>query len=80
MGDEMQKLLDAEDFENLQLQGDSLKKINRRKFEEEIILVDENNINELHKNFLNDNEDLSFRDMRLIKRVFDFIKKYYKEE
>lgn len=66
MGNEFQ---DAIDHDNLEEARNNL-----RQFKKEILIADNKRLDELHMRFLENNEDLSFKDMRLIRRVFDFLK------
>ena len=66
MGNELQRVID---HHNLEVARNNLKQ-----FKKEIVLADNKRLEELYKEFLENNEDLSFKDMRLIGRVFDFLK------
>lgn len=66
MGNEIQDMIDHDRLEE-----------HRHKlmqFKKEIELADNKRLDELHMKFLENNEDLSFKDMRLIRRVFEFLK------
>ena len=66
MGDELQEMIDHDRLEE-----------HRQKligFKREIELADNKRLDELHMKFLDENEDLSFKDIRLVRRVFDFLK------
>lgn len=77
MTNEMQKLLDKEDNENIELQGKKLNKIkskiNKRQFEKEIIMADNKKLDQIHADFENDNK-LSFEESLLVQKVFAYIK------
>ena len=66
MGNELQDMIDHDKLEE-----------HRQKlihFKEEIELADNKRLDELHMRFLDENEDLSFKETRLVRRVFDFLK------
>jgi len=67
MGNKFQEAIDHDNLEEA--------RNNLRQFKEEIIMAENKRLDELHMRFLEDNEELSFKDMRLIRRVFDFLKK-----
>lgn len=66
MGNEIQDMIDHDRLD------EHRHKLNE--FKKEIILADNKKLDELHMKFLENNEDLSFKDMRLVRRVFEFLK------
>ena len=79
MGTEMQKLLDKE---RLEVHRRRLNKFTSEKYEwqREIREVDEKNIDDLHTKFISENNDLSFDDVRIVRYIFEWIKKELKKE
>lgn len=66
MGNEMQDIVDHDSLEE--------HRHNLMQFKKEIELADNKRLDELHMKFLENNEDLSFKEIRLVRRVFDFLK------
>ena len=66
MGNEIQEIIDHDRLEE--------HRHNLIGFKREIELADNKRLDELHMKFLDENEDLSFREIRLVRRVFDFLK------
>ena len=66
MGNEIQDMIDHDILEE--------HRHNLIGFKREIKLADNKRLDELHMRFLDENEDLSFKEIRLVRRVFDFLK------
>ena len=66
MGNELQDMIDHDRLEE--------HRHNLIGFKREIELADNKRLDELHMRFLDENEDLSFKETRLVRRVFDFLK------
>ena len=75
MGNEFQQLLDHDNLEvarkNL---NDFTGKINKKRYIRGIEEVDEQNINEAQLGFINENPELNFEEIRLLKRFCDYMK------
>lgn len=75
MGNEFQNIID---HDNLEVARKNLNeftgKINKKIYIKEIEEVDNQRLDEIQLGFLSNNEDLSFKDIRLVKRVFDYLK------
>ena len=76
MGNEFQQLLD---HDNLEVARNNLNeftgKINKKRYIRGIEEVDEQNINEAQLGFINENTELSFEEIRLLKRFCDYMKR-----
>lgn len=76
MGNEFQQLLDHDNLEvarnNL---NDFTGKINKKRYMRGIEEVDNERLNQEQLGFINENPELSFEEILLIKRVFDYMKK-----
>lgn len=66
MGNKLQDMIDHDKLEE--------HRHNLIGFKREIELADNKRLDELHTGFLDENEDLSFKEIRLVRRVFDFLK------
>jgi hypothetical protein len=79
MGNELQKLLEEERLKEHRIR---LNKFTNEKYkwQKEIIMVDEKNIDDLHTKFISENNDLSFNDVRIVRYIFEWIKKELKKE
>ena len=66
MGNEIQEMIDHDRLEE--------HRQNLIGFKREIELADNKRLDELHMKFLENNIDLSFKEIRLVRRVFDFLK------
>lgn len=74
MGNEFQQLLD---HDNLEVARNNLNEFTgkiKRRYEREIHMTDIENINEMQLGFINDNPELTFEEIRLIKRFSDYMK------
>lgn len=75
MGNEFQQLLDHDNLEvarnNL---NDFTGKINKKRYIRGIEEVDEQNINEAQLGFINENPELNFEEIRLLKKFCDYMK------
>lgn len=76
MGNEFQQLLDHDDLEvarkNL---NDFTGKINKKRYIRGIEEVDNERLDHEQLGFINENPELSFEEMLLVKRVFDYMKR-----
>lgn len=75
MGNEFQELLDHDNLEvarkNL---NDFTGKINKKRYIRGIEEVDNERLDEEQLGFINENPELSFEEILLVKRVFDYMK------
>lgn len=74
MGNEFQQLLD---HDNLEVARNNLNEFTgkiKRRHEREIHMTDIENIDELQLGFINDNPELTFEEIRLIKKFSDYMK------
>lgn len=77
MGNEFQEAID---YDNLEMARKNLNdftdKLYKKKlyFEKQIIKVDNENLDRVHMAFLQKYPKLNFEEMRIVKKVFDFIK------
>lgn len=75
MGNEFQNIIDQD---NLEVARNNLNeftgKLYKKRYINDIEEMDNKRLDEMQLGFLSDNEDLSFKDIRLVKRVFDYLK------
>lgn len=76
MGNELQELMEQE---NLEVSRENLKQFTNRisrerSFYREIIEVDNENLDGMQLSFLCDNPELSFEEIQLVKKIFDYLK------
>jgi len=79
MGNELQKLLEEERLKEHRIRLNKFTS-EKYKWQKEIIQVDEKNIDDLHTKFISENNDLSFDDVRIVRYIFEWIKKELKKE
>lgn len=79
MGNELQKLLEEERLKEHRIRLNKFTS-EKYKWQKEIIMVDEKNIDDLHTKFISENNDLSFDDVRIARYIFEWIKKELKKE
>lgn len=76
MGNEFQNIIDQD---NLEVARNNLNeftgKLYKKRYINDIEEMDNKRLDEMQLGFLSDNEDLSFKDIRLVKRVFDYLKR-----
>lgn len=76
MGNEFQQLLD---HDNLEVARNNLNeftgKINKKRYIRGIEEVDNERLDQEQLGFINENPELSFEEILLVKRVFDYMKK-----
>lgn len=75
MGNEFQNIID---HDNLEVARNNLNeftgKLYKKRYVKEIEEIDNQHIDEMQLGFINNNPELSFEEIRLIKRVFDYLK------
>lgn len=74
MSEESQKLLDLDNLEEARHNLNEFTGKIKRRYEREIHMTDVENIDELQLGFINDNPELTFEEIRLIKKFSDYMK------
>lgn len=75
MGNEFQQILDHDNLEEARSNlNEFTGKLYKKRYEREIHMTDVENIDRLQIGFINENPELSFEEIRLIKKFSDYMK------
>lgn len=75
MGSRFQETIDNDNLKSARNNlNDFTGKLYKKRYEREIVKMDNEKLDEIQLGFLRDNEDLGFEETRLVKKIFDYIK------